>query len=449
METHYDLIALGGGSGGIAVARRAAAHGARSALIEAGKLGGTCVNRGCVPKKLMWHAAGIAHTLQEAKDYGFSSIPVKLDWARHKLSRDAHIKRLNGIYHTNLEDSGVELINGRGRFIDTHTLEVDGKRYTAEHIVIATGGKPQIPEVPGARLGISSDGFFGLFTQPQRVAIAGSGYIAIEFAGMLNALGSEVTLLIRRQHFLNGFDTLIQDQLMAAMQENGINVLCSVQIEGVERDPEGVLTLTTSHDHRLTGFDCLIWAIGRNPATSEINPGAAGITLNGRGFIETDTFQNTSVPGIYAIGDVTGRAALTPVAIAAGRRLADRLFGKLQNSRLDYENIPTVIFSHPPAGSIGLTEDAARTLHGSATRVYQTRFIPLYYGLTRHKTHAAMKLVTVGSDEKIVGCHVIGQGADEMLQGFAVAIRMGACKRDLDDTVAIHPTSAEEMVTLR
>jgi len=448
METHFDLISLGGGSGGIAVARRAAALGARCALIEAGKLGGTCVNRGCVPKKLMWHAASIAHTLQQASDYGFESATGKLDWARLKLGRDAYIKRLNSIYRTNLEDSRVELISGWGRFIDAHTLEVDGKRYTAEHIVIATGGQPQIPDVPGARLGINSDGFFGLFTQPQRIAIAGSGYIAIEFAGMLNALGSEVSLLIRRQNFLNGFDNMIQDQLMASMQDNGINVLCSVQIESVERDPEGVLTLATSHDHRLTGFDCLIWAIGRSPATSGLNLAAAGITPDGRGFIETDTFQNTKVPGIYAIGDVSGRAALTPVAIAAGRRLADRLFGGKKNSRLDYENIPTVIFSHPPAGSIGLTEDAARALHGSAVKVYQTRFIPLYYGLTRHKSHAAMKLVTVGSDEKIVGCHVIGQGADEMLQGFAVAMRMGACKRDLDHTVAIHPTSAEEMVTL-
>ena len=449
MGTHFDLIALGGGSGGIAVARRAAAHGARCALIEAGKLGGTCVNRGCVPKKLMWHAAGIAHTLQEAADYGFDSAPGKLDWARLKISRDAYIKGLNNIYHTNLEDSGVELIRGRGRFIDAHTLEVDGKRYTAEHIVIATGGQPQIPEVPGARLGISSDGFFGLFTQPQRVAIAGSGYIAIEFAGMLNALGSEVTLLLRRQHFLNGFDTLIQDQLMAAMQESGINVLCSVQIEGVERDPEGVLTLATSHDHRLTGFDCLIWAIGRSSAISELNLEAAGVMLDGRGFIETDAFQNTNVHGVYAIGDITGRAALTPVAVAAGRRLADRLFGGQPDSRLDYKNIPTVIFSHPPAGSIGLSEDAARAQHGSAVKVYQTRFIPLYHGLTRHKAYTAMKLVTVGAVEKIVGCHVVGQGADEMLQGFAVAIRMGACKRDLDNTVAIHPTSAEELVTLR
>ncbi|MFQ5488000.1 MAG: FAD-dependent oxidoreductase, partial [Gammaproteobacteria bacterium] len=348
MANDYDLLVLGGGSGGLAVARRAAAHGARCAVIESGKLGGTCVNRGCVPKKIMWYAADIAHTLPLAADYGFDASPGELDWARLKVARDSYIKRLNQIYRTSLEDSRVELIQGYGRFADAHTVEVEGKRYQAPHIVIATGGRPIVPALPGARFGITSDGFFGLFTQPRRVAIVGSGYIATELAGMLCSLGSEVTMLIRSEWFLNGFDVMIREALMEAMQHQGINVLCSIMVERVSRDQEGLLSLHTTSDQQLTGFDCLIWAVGRAPNSERLNLEAAGVRCDGRGMIPTDEFQNTNVPGIYALGDITGRAALTPVAIAAGRHLADRLFGGQTDSRLDYRLIPTVIFSHPP-----------------------------------------------------------------------------------------------------
>lgn len=443
----YDLIALGGGSGGIAVARRAAQHGAKCAVIEADRLGGTCVNRGCVPKKVMWYAAQLAHTLHDAAAYGFDATLSAIDWAQLKQSRDVYLARLNGIYRRNLDASAVDLIQGYGRFVDAHTLEVAGRQYRAKHIVIATGGRPRVPAFPGAELGLTSDDFFKLEQQPQRVVIVGAGYIAVELAGVLNALGSEVTLLLRRNQLLGRFDPMLRESLMEAMQLQGINILSCIHLQGISRDDHTGLSLDTASGP-LTGYDALIWAVGRENALDELNLAAAGVAVES-GMIQTDDYQNTNVPGIYALGDVTGRAALTPVAIAAGRRLADRLFNRQPESRLDYRNIPSVVFSHPPIGTVGLSEDEAREQYGDDVKVYQSRFVPLYNAVTTDKPHTSMKLVTIGSQEKIVGCHVIGPAADEMLQGFAVALKMGATKKDFDDTVAIHPTSAEEFVTMR
>ena len=448
MTHDYDLIVLGGGSGGLAMARRAAAHGARCALVEAGRLGGTCVNRGCVPKKIMWHAAEIARSMQLAPHYAFTASLEGLDWAQLKVSRDAYIKRLNHIYQTGLEDSRVELVKGSGRFLAPHVIEVEGRRLSAPHVGIATGGRPLVPPVPGARLGITSDGFFGLFTQPRRVAIVGSGYVAMELATTLRALGSDVSLLIRSACFLNGFDDMLRECLTEAMQEQGIDILSNTVVQGASRDSEGLLTLDVG-GRTLSGYDCLIWAVGRVPNSDRLNLEAAGVLHDDDGWIRVDDYQNTNVPGIYAIGDVTGRAALTPVAIAAGRHLADRLFGGQPDSRLDYSLIPTVIFSHPPLASAGLSEDAARASHGDAVKVYQTRFVPLQYALSGRSGHSTMKLVTVGLEERVVGCHMAGPGVDEMLQGFVVAMGMGACKSDFDRALPIHPTGAEEMVTLR
>ncbi|HEY0633766.1 MAG TPA: FAD-dependent oxidoreductase, partial [Gammaproteobacteria bacterium] len=314
---------------------------------------------------------------------------------------------------------------------------------------ISPGGVPLIPNVPGAEHGITSDGFFALKSQPRRVAIVGAGYIAVELAGLLRALGSEVDLLLRRQHFLASFDAMLRETLMEEMVNDGINILPNINIERVEKGSDGLLTLHCQGGHELTGFDCLIWAIGRAPNTADLNLAAAGVEMDGNGYIPTDKFQNTNVPGIYAVGDVTGRVQLTPVAIAAARRLGDRLFNGQSERHLDYDNIPTVVFSHPPIGTVGLSEDEAREQHGDAVKVYQTRFTPMYHAVTPHKTRTAMKLVCVGAQEKVVGVHIIGHGADEMLQGFAVAVKMGATKKQFDDTVAIHPSSAEELVTMR
>ena len=449
MSKHYDYIALGGGSGGVATARRAAEYGAKALVIEAGRLGGTCVNVGCVPKKVMWYGASIAQMLDDAPGYGFEVDNWRFDWAQLKQDRDAYVSRLNDTYDRLLTDSKVDLVRGYGRFVDQRTIEVNGEHYTADHIVIATGGKPVLPDIPGAELGITSDGFFELEHLPQRVAVVGSGYIAVELAGMLKALGADVTMLLRKHHLLRTFDSMLREELMEQMQNDGINIITGTQVQTLERLDDNTLAIQCDQGDTILHTDTLLWAIGREPNTAGLNLAAAGIEAKANGYIPTDAYQNTNVPGIYAIGDISGQAELTPVAIAAGRRLAARLFLDQPDSKLDYDNIPTVVFSHPPIGTVGLSEDEALEHHGAAVKVYQTRFTAMYHGFTRHKPKTAMKLVCVGPEEKIVGCHIIGQGADEMLQGFAVAVKMGATKRDFDNTVAIHPTSAEELVTLR
>lgn len=448
MDSHFDLIAIGGGSGGLAVAQRAAEHGARTALVEAGRLGGTCVNVGCVPKKVMYNAARLGHALGDAPGYGFELEVRGHDWGRLKAGRDAYVARLNDIYASNLDRRGVTLLKGYASFTGPRKVEVSGRVCTADHIVIATGGRPIVPDIPGAELGITSDGFFELERRPDRVLVAGSGYVAVELAGMFRALGSRVTLLARYDGVLRSFDPMLRERLMDEMRKDGIEVATHAVPMALGRGDEG-LALTTEDARRYAGYDCVLWAVGRMAETGRLRPERAGVRTDALGFVPTDDFQNSNVPGIYAIGDVTGRVALTPVAIAAGRRLGDRLFGGMPDRHLDYTNVPTVVFSHPPVGTVGLSEVEAHARHGEAVRVYESRFTPMYHALLGRKVGAAVKLVTLGEEERVIGCHIIGEGADEMLQGFAVALRMGATKRDLDDTVAIHPTSAEEVVTLR
>jgi glutathione reductase (NADPH) len=447
MTKHYDLIAIGGGSGGVATANRAALYGRKVALIEAGRLGGTCVNVGCVPKKLMWYGAALGHCLHEAEDYGWSVGSRSFSWSKLQTARDAYVARLNDRYGSYLLQNGVELHRGLARFVDVHTVEVNGERMTADHIVIATGGRPTVPDIPGAEFGITSDGFFELKTQPRRVGVVGAGYVAVELAGVLAALGSETTLLIRREEVLRSFDAMLREGVMDALHEQKVHVEAHVDAKALRKGDEG-LTLECAGKH-YGPFDTVIWAVGRHPNTAGLNIGASGVESDKDGYIRTDAFQNTRTPGIYAIGDVTGRIALTPVAIAAGRRLADRLFDNRPERKLDYELVPTVIFSHPPIGTVGLTEEETRKQYGDAVKIYRTRFTPMYYAFGEKKPQTSMKLVCVGPEEKIVGLHVIGMAADEMLQGFAVAVKMGATKMDFDDTVAIHPTVAEEFVTLR
>jgi glutathione reductase (NADPH) len=444
----FDLISIGGGSGGLACAQRAAEYGAKTAVIEPHRLGGTCVNVGCVPKKIMWNAAGVALSLHDANDYGFDVKVGASDWAELKRKRDAYVLRLNGIYERNLNAKGVAYVRGAARFVDAHTVEVNGQRLSARHMVIATGGKPTLPNLAGAELGISSDGFFELETLPKRVAVIGSGYIACELAASFRELGSDVQQFIRKDRLLSNFDVMLGKSLMREVRAQGMIVQENV-VPAAVRDESGKKTLVAQDGREFAGFDCLLWAIGRDANVAGLDLQRAGVALDDGNYIITDGFQNTNVARVYAIGDVTGRAALTPVAIAAGRRLSDRLFGGRPERHLEYNVIPTVIFTHPPIGTVGATEAEARAAYGDAVKVYVADFTPMYHAMTTRKTHTDMKLVCVGPEQRIVGCHIMGSGADEMLQGFAVAIRMGATKADFDDTVAIHPTSAEELVTMR
>ncbi|MCL4720413.1 MAG: glutathione-disulfide reductase [Gammaproteobacteria bacterium] len=448
MTEQFDLITIGGGSGGLAAAQRAAEYGARVALIEPAPLGGTCVNVGCVPKKITFNAASLAHAMDDARGYGFDVAVRGHDWAGFVAKRQAYIRRLNDLYARNLEQKGIERVTDRARFIDPHTVAAAGREFRGRHILVATGGRPARPPIPGAELGIVSDDFFALPERPARVAVVGSGYIAVEFAGALRALGSEVSLLVRHDSVLRSFDTDLQAGLLAALADQGIRTVPRATPAALARADAGLM-LGTTDGQQHGPFDTLIWAIGRTPNTEDLNLAAAGLHTDPLGFIPTDDYQVTNVPHIYAVGDVTGRAALTPVAVAAGRRTADRVFGGMPGRHLDYRNIPTVIFSHPPIGTCGLSEADARTQYGDEVKVYRTAFVPLYHSMTAHKPKTRMKLVTAGPGERVVGCHILGPGADEMLQGFAVAMRMGATKKDFDDTVAIHPTAAEELVTMR
>lgn len=449
MTRHYDLLTIGGGSGGVAVSNRAASYGAKCALIEAGRLGGTCVNVGCVPKKVMWNGASLAHAIEDAADYGFSITAHSFDWPTLKRNRDQHVLDLNGHYERTLLKNGVEIIRGLARFTGPKTVQVNGEACSADHIVVAIGGRPLVPELPGAGFGITSDGFFELAEQPKNVAVVGGGYIAVELAGLLRALGSEVTMILRRAHFLNDFDAMLRDELMVQMQADGVRMITKTKIARVERASAGI-RVSFENGESVEGLDGLIWAVGRRTNTDRLDLRATRIAVDDAGNIATDAYQTTSVSGIHAIGDVTGRVDLTPVAIAAGRRLADRLFGGMKDRKLVYDNIATVLFTHPPIGTIGLSEDAAVKAYGaSEVKVYETRFTPMFHAFTRRKVKCSMKLVVTGETERIVGCHIIGPGADEIMQGFAVAVHMGATKRDFDDTVAIHPTVAEELVTMR
>ena len=448
MAEQFDLIVIGGGSGGLAAAQRAAEYGARVVVIESTALGGTCVNVGCVPKKLVYNAASLAHLMHDARDYGFDVTVKGQDWAGFKVKRDAYIQRLNGIYAANLARKGIAHVVGHARFGDPHTVRVAGRTLSAPHLIIATGGRPQVPDLPGSELGLVSDDFFALEQRPQRVALVGAGYIAVEFAGALRALGSEVTLLARHARVLRHLDESLQEGALEALSADGISFVGNAVPAGLQRTADG-LQLSTEDGRRHGPFDALFWVIGRVPATADLGLEAAGVQTDEAGFVPTDAWQVTTVPHIYALGDVTGRAALTPVAVAAGRRLADRVFGGMKDRCLDYSNIPTVIFSHPPIGTCGLSEGEAREKFGAQVKVYSSSFVPLWNGMTTLKPKTHMKLVTAGPEQKVVGCHIMGPGADEMLQGFAVAIRMGATKRDFDDTVAIHPTAAEELVTMR
>jgi glutathione reductase (NADPH) len=450
MFKHYDYIAIGGGSGGIASVNRAASYGKKCALIEAGDLGGTCVNVGCVPKKVMWYSAQIADAIQKyGSDYGFNSELKSFDWKKLVENRQAYIQRIHASYQSGLSKNQVDVIHGFATFVDHKTIEVNGETFTADHILIATGTQPSRPNIEGVEHGIDSNGFFELQELPKRTAIIGSGYIAVELAGVLNSLGSNVQLFIRKHLPLRSLDKFLGETLLESMRSDHIQVhtqATPVKVSKLE-DQSLLLQLEDGTQHII---DCLIWAIGREPNTKALKLERTHIQLDDSGYIQVDQFQNTSQSGLYAVGDITGKAELTPVAVAAGRKLSERLFNGKSEEYLNYENIPTVVFSHPPIGTVGLTEEQAIAQFGQdQIKVYSSSFTSMYTAVTQHRQVSKMKLICAGTEEKIIGIHGIGYGMDEILQGFAVALKMGATKKDFDNTVAIHPTSAEEFVTMR
>ncbi|MCW8854457.1 MAG: glutathione-disulfide reductase [Gammaproteobacteria bacterium] len=447
MKKHYDLISIGGGSGGLAVAERAVQLGKNVAVFEVHRMGGTCVNNGCVPKKVMWYAANLAHAVDDANAFGIPAQRMKTDWLKLVSGRENYIRNINNYWNNYVDDSGIDRIEGFASFVNDKTLQINGELYTADNIVIATGGQPIVPSVPGAEYGITSDDFFQLTEQPGRVAVIGGGYIGVELSGVLQALGSQVTLVALEDRVLEVFDEMVSDVLMHEMESQGIDMNMQFQVSALEKSADGI-SVCSVHGEKLTGFDTVIWAVGRHPNTANLNLHAAGVNVLPNGVIPVDAYEATNILGIYAIGDVTGKMPLTPVAISAGRKLADRLYDNRLGNVMDYDNIPSVVFSHPPVATIGMTEAKARELYDEVI-IYKSEFTPMRHALSDQGITTAMKLVCAGSNEKVVGIHMIGDNVDEMLQGFAVAMKMGATKADFDNTIAIHPTSSEELVTMK
>jgi len=479
----YDYVVIGGGSGGIASARRAAGHGAKVALVEGNKLGGTCVNVGCVPKKVMVHATELREHLRLAKYYGLPEAKSDVDMAALKAARDSYVARLNGIYGRNLGNSQVDHLQGWGRLEGPGSVSVameeggETRLLSAKHVLLAPGGKPFVPPVPGSELAITSDGFFQLDKLPGKVVVVGGGYIGVELAGVLNALGTDVTLLLRGQRPLPSFDETIASALQFAMSDSGVAVRCNSPLAGIEAVEAGA-TAMQGRKRVLFGeqgdqseeADIVLFATGRVPRLDNLWADSAAPAMLESGHIDVDFQQRTSIPGLYAVGDATRAPALTPVAIAAGRLLSDRLFAGVEDAALDLANIPTVVFSHPPLGTVGLSREQAQQAHGAERIVsLESGFTSLFYGLVPDTEHRPKTTIRVNfllpegvttdgttpvpaeamANARVVGMHVLGPGADEMIQGFAVAVKMGCTKRDLDSTVAIHPTSSEEVVTLQ
>ncbi len=457
-KQQYDLIVIGGGSGGLAVAETAAAYDKKVVIIEAASLGGTCVNNGCVPKKVMWYAASLAHAVDDASDFGIDVKRGATNWQKLVKGRDDYIHNINRYWDGYVDNSNIDRVNGYATFVDAHTVSVGDDLFTADHIVIASGGQPIVPALAGAELGITSDEFFRLDELPERVAVIGGGYIGVELSGVLQALGSQVTTIALQDRIMELFDPMLSDVLSREMRSQGIDIRTGFQAKALNRNEQGQknqsqnnqsIAVESVDGEIISGFDKVIWAVGRRPNTNSLQLALAGVKALPNGVVPVDEYENTNVPGIYAIGDVTGKMALTPVAIAAGRKLAERLFGHILDSKVDYGNIPSVVFSHPPVATVGMTEAAAREKFAADVTVYSSEFTPMRHALSAHGGVTAMKLVCAGPGEKVVGIHIIGDNADEMLQGFAVAVKMGATKADFDNTIAIHPSSAEELVTMK
>jgi glutathione reductase (NADPH) len=449
MAKHFDLLVIGAGSGGIAAAVRAASLGAKVGIVEKNKIGGTCVNLGCVPKKIMWYSAEFVNSLAQAEQFGFQINNNKFDYESLVKNRDAYVRSLRKIYSARIENHNITYLQGTATFLDKHSIEVKAKLYSADHFIIATGTYPDQLTTPGAEYVMNSDDFFHLKKLPKKIAIIGSGYIAVELASILQSLGSQVKLILRYATPLRNFDAMIGENCLAMLKHQGVELLPSHDVQAIKRHAKGAFSLHFEKNKSISGIDAIFSAIGRSPKNTDLNLQSIGIKTDEKGFICTNKYDKTNIKHIYAIGDVAGKEFLTPVAIATGRKLASRLFSSSKEI-MHYENIPTVIFTHPPIGSVGLSEQDAIAKYGKAhILIHAVKFNSMRYGLSRKKVFSAMKLVLLKKNKKVLGCHIVDPHADEILQGFAVAIKMGATKDDLDHTIGIHPTSAEELVTMR
>ncbi|WP_417702584.1 glutathione-disulfide reductase [Pseudomonas sp.] len=447
MSHDFDLFVIGAGSGGVRAARFAAGFGARVAVAESRYLGGTCVNVGCVPKKLLVYGAHFAEDFEQASGFGWSLGEANFDWTTLIANKNREIERLNGIYRNLLTNSGVSLFEGHARIVDAHTVEVNGQRHSAERILIATGGWPQIPDIPGREHAISSNEAFFLKQLPKRVLVVGGGYIAVEFASIFHGLGAQTSLLYRGELFLRGFDGAVRQHLREELSKKGLDLQFNADIASIERQADGSLAATLK-DGRVLEADCVFYATGRRPMLDNLGLENVEVKLDKRGYIEVDDLFQTSTPSILALGDVIGRVQLTPVALAEGMAVARRLFKPEEYRRLDYSMIPTAVFSLPNIGTVGLSEEQAIEA-GHQVKVFESRFRPMKLTLTENPERTLMKLVVDADSDRVLGCHMVGPEAGEIVQGLAVALKAGATKQIFDETIGVHPSAAEEFVTLR
>ncbi|MBU1282991.1 MAG: glutathione-disulfide reductase [Gammaproteobacteria bacterium] len=447
MTYDFDLFVIGAGSGGVRAARFAAGYGARVAVAESRYLGGTCVNVGCVPKKLLVYGAHFADDFEQAQGFGWSLGEAKFDWSTLISNKNREIDRLNGIYRNLLVGSGVTLLEGHARIVDEHSVELSGKRYSAKHILIATGGWPQIPEIPGNEHAIGSNEVFFLEQLPKRVLVVGGGYIAVEFASIFNGLGANTSLLYRGELFLRGFDGAVRRHLQEELSKSGVDLQFNSDIARIDKQTDGSL-LATLKDGRVFETDCVFYATGRRPMLDNLGLENTHVQLDERGFIKVDEQYQTTTPSILAIGDVIGRVQLTPVALAEGMAVARRLFKPEEYRKVDYRMIPTAVFSLPNIGTVGLSEEEAKE-EGYSVQVFESRFRPMKLTMTESQERTLMKLVVDAATDRVLGCHMVGPDAGEIVQGLAVALKAGATKQLFDETIGVHPTAAEEFVTMR
>jgi len=447
MAYEFDLFVIGAGSGGVRAARFAAGFGAKVAVAESRYLGGTCVNVGCVPKKLLVYGAHFAEDFEQASGFGWSLGEANFDWATLIANKDREIHRLNGIYRNLLVNSGVTLMEGHAKLTGPNEVEVNGQRHTAKHILIATGGWPQIPEIPGHELAISSNEAFFLKELPKRVLVVGGGYIAVEFAGIFHGLGAQTSLLYRGDMFLRGFDGAVRKHLHEELTKHGMDVQFNADIARIDKQADGSLKATLK-DGRELEADCVFYATGRRPMLDNLGLENTGVKLDKRGFVQVDDLYQSTEPSILAIGDVIGRVQLTPVALAEGMAVARRLFKPEQYRPVDYRMIPTAVFSLPNIGTVGLSEEQAIE-DGHTVQIFESSFRPMKLTLTECQERTLMKLVVDADTDKVLGCHMVGPDAGEIVQGLAIALKAGATKQHFDETIGVHPTAAEEFVTMR